>query len=332
MKSAAKRRSHQAAPGRAGIWEVLVVDSKPLRKKAQREYQKAVRDLAAAKAESERFYNEDQPLYTKWLNSNFGALLTEIRDLQHKLVEVHAIVHEVHEEQFFGGHRTMADAYKEVLRRREQPEEAPAEPPGDDPDEASREFEDAFGEKTDEYWARFHEKARNVEPGRISTKPQSGRLKELYRQLARRLHPDKGAAVSAKEKEWWHQTQAAYEEGSIDKLEMILTLVEVEDKGTRESTISVLKKLTAEFKKTLRTLKRQLAQMRGESAWKFSQRTDRAGLFRATELGLRMQREKILFMLRHYNEQVERWSKPRQRPRARTKQPQRQAWTDEEWF
>src|SRR5258708_1552100 len=39
---------------------------------------------------------------------------------------------------------------------------------------------------------------------------ESDRLKELYRTLVRQLHPDRNPKQSAREREFWHQVQAAY--------------------------------------------------------------------------------------------------------------------------
>jgi hypothetical protein len=338
VKSAPKRVSRRPVqPGAAG-WDVVVVDGKPLRKKAQRDYQKTVRDVEAAKAETERFHNEDKPLFSRWMASNFGALLTEIRDLQLKLFEAQNLVDEVQQEYHFGSHRSIASAYRQVLNRREHPEKAEPEEEIDaeEAEEFSREFEEAFGKTAEEFWEQLGQGARQkgAATRQAKTAKSGNRLKELYRTLARRLHPDKGHAVSAKEKEWWHQTQAAYEEGNIEQLEMIFTLLEVEDKGTKEASVSTLQQLTAAFKKTLRTLKRQLTELRRDIAWNFSRRSDRSALFQQTRLSLQTDRDKILWLLHRYEAQIGKWqaldretSTSRKRVRAR-----RSNWMDEEWF
>ena len=56
----------------------------------------------------------------------------------------------------------------------------------------------------------------------------NARVKDLYRQLVRRLHPDHVADLSPKQIEWWHQAQAAYNEGNVEKLEMLLVLTDIE--------------------------------------------------------------------------------------------------------
>lgn len=103
----------------------------------------------------------------------------------------------------------------------------------------------------------------------------SKRLKELYRAVVRRLHPDAHREMTAQKTEWWHQAQAAYEAGDAEQLEVILTLCEIGESGTTASTsASLLQRITAQLKSSLREIKRQLTQWRREPAWDFSNRTD----------------------------------------------------------
>jgi hypothetical protein len=88
----------------------------------------------------------------------------------------------------------------------------------------------------------------------------STRLKELYRKLARRLHPDVHREMTAQKTEWWHQAQAAYEAGDVEQLEVLLTLSEIGESGTTAHTsVSMLQRITARIKSSLREIKRQLA-------------------------------------------------------------------------
>ena len=103
----------------------------------------------------------------------------------------------------------------------------------------------------------------------------SSRLKELYRSVVRRLHPDTQREMTAQKSEWWHQAQAAYEAGDLEQLEVILTLCEIGDNGTTAQTsASLLQRITANLKGTLRELKRQIVQLRNDPAWNFSRRSD----------------------------------------------------------
>ena len=98
-----------------------------------------------------------------------------------------------------------------------------------------------------------------------------------YRALVRRLHPDSQREMTAQKTEWWHQAQAAYEAGDAEQLEVILTLCEIGDTGTTAHTsASLLQRITAQLKNSLREIKRQLAELRREPAWNFSAGPTRA--------------------------------------------------------
>jgi hypothetical protein len=315
VKSSPKRSLSKRQSTAVGAWAVVAVDGTPLRKKAQREYRKALRDLDAAKARLQEFNQRDQPLFSRWINQNFGAILTEIRELQGKLFEAQQLIAEVQQEYFFGGHRSIGHAYREVMRRRAEPEPPPREANdpenADEADDFDREFEESFSEATEDFWARFDPNARKRRQANPSEKAKEGRsrLKDLYRTLARRLHPDKATDLTANEKEWWHQTQAAYDSGNLEQMEMILTLVEIEDKGTGETSVSALAKLTAGFKNRLRALKRQLSELRRDAAWNFSQRADHPVLFNQIQSSLQSDRQRIASLLSEYQAQIDKWNR-----------------------
>jgi phage shock protein A len=85
--------------------------------------------------------------------------------------------------------------------------------------------------------------------------------------------------MTAQKTEWWHQAQAAYEAGDAEQLEVILTLCEIGESGTTAHTsASLLQRITAQLKSSLREIKRQITQRRREPAWNFSGRTDHAAM------------------------------------------------------
>jgi hypothetical protein len=338
VKTTRKRTSRKTVRPSGAGWELLVVDGTPIRKKARRDYQKAVRDLAAARLESERFQQEDKPAFSRWMAKKFGALLAEIREFQGRLAELQQLVAEVEEELEFGPHSTASSAYREVKTRRETAEQDELEAEEAEPKEPNGSHEASennFNKAAEDF---FEQAARERENAAREKKlaRQSGRLKELYRALARRLHPDKGLKLTPREKEWWHQTQAAYETGDIEQLEMILTLLEVEDKGAKQATISTLHQLTAAFKKSLRALKRQLAEFRRDIAWNFSRRQDHDLLARQMRFTLEADRRKLQWVLQRYEEQIQLWERPARRPRpapsAKRVRTAPANWVDEEWF
>ena len=336
-----RRRTRAAAPPRhaatvVSTWSLLVVDTKRIRQKVQRDYQRAARDLNTAREQSERYHSKDKPLFSQWLNKNFGAQLTEMRELQTELFEAQRLVNEVQQEYFYGGHPSIAAAYKRVLQRRAHPEAEAEEqrqaeqeiPPNDAGDSEEK-------NSADDFWERFEELNS---PGKHS-KPQHdsesrARLKDLYRKLARRLHPDNGQQITPRDKELWHQTQDAYDNGQVEVLETILAQLEINDAGAKNAAISTLLQLTAGLKQRLRSLRRELSNLRRDMAWGFSQRTDFSDLVHETEHSFHSDRTKLLWLLTKYRAQIERWelqARPH-RENGKRVRSRRTNWMDEEWF
>jgi hypothetical protein len=304
MKRPASKRTfpkHGTPPGAAAkAGHALVrVDGTAARNKIKRDYEKAKRDLDSTRRQLDQFQQADLPQFTQWLNSHFGALLTELRELSQKLAVDEALVFAVENEVFFGG-GSHARAYKRVIEARDNP--SPPPPPGEDdpadrdqgPFGARPEFEEfeefeggedpleaffnaMFGESGPGEGAR-HKKGPpggpRPEPARHTA--AATRLKELYRALVRRLHPDSQQEMTAQKTEWWHQAQAAYEAGDADQLEVILTLCEIGESGTTVHTsASLLQRITAQMRSSLREIRRQVAERRRDPAWGFSRRADR---------------------------------------------------------
>jgi hypothetical protein len=306
MKRRVSRRpfpQHAAPPAAAHGHALVLVDGTAARKKVKKEYDKARRDLENSRQQLDQFHQADLPQFTQWLNSHFGALLTELRELSQKLAADEALVYLVESEVFMGG-GSYARAYKRVIEARDNPKPPPPPPPDGEPSDREREpfggrpeFEDfdEFTGEEDPLEAFFNSifgeagphKHQGKRPGEKSDPrgdfraetakppPSSARLKELYRALVRLLHPDTQAEMTPQKTEWWHQAQAAYEAGDVEQLEVILTLCEISASGTTVHTsASLLQRITAQMRSSLRGIKRQIAERRRDPAWGFSRKAD----------------------------------------------------------
>lgn len=264
---------------------MVPVDSIPVRKKARKEYERVVKQLEEARQEREQFYQHDRPRYERWLNATFGSLLTRMRELMRQEHESASLVQEVQQEFYFGNHRSIVAAYRAVLDRRNTPAPAPGDGQESDPGQKGKKskskkrspdpfdegFEDFLRDFAEEQSRRQQEKEmRDFEAG-FKAPPPDLRLKDLYRTLVRKLHPDKNAIVDARKLEWWHQVQEAYEKEDVQQLEVILTLCEIEEKGVSTSTpVGLLVRITAQFKGALSAIKRELKNFKKDPAWNFS--------------------------------------------------------------
>jgi len=101
--------------------------------------------------------------------------------------------------------------------------------------------------------------------------PQSDtRVKELYRMLVRRLHPDLRADGDAAVSMLWHEVQEAYALGDVERMEILLALSDIEsDNLGEQTTLFQMRAVLGELRRALRALQRSLAQARTHDAWNF---------------------------------------------------------------
>lgn len=324
-----KRKKPPGRPARLSKCRLLlVVDNEPLRQRALKDYLAAEKTLLRLRAEMETFETRDLPAFHRWEASVFGALLTEIREMESALAEKQRILAEVEEEAYWMN-CSMVAAYRKVMRRLSQPEPSFAEQnddpfPGhgdarEDGDTGERMFGDSDlppGFDFADYDAmskaerkKFHasyagigavfeavtgnpapnldevlrrERGESPPPPRVRL-PQApppehtseeDRLKSLYRRLARELHPDANPHHGWRERELWHEVQAAYEARDLDRLEAAAGRVEVGSQGAAHTLpLSRLARMTRGLRSAMRGLKTQIRHARSHAAWNFSARS-----------------------------------------------------------
>ena len=297
---------------------VIPIDGDPIRKKARKDYEKARRELDKARLQIEQYHTQDRPAFARWLNANFGKFLTEIRELSRQAHEQHRLLSEI-SDYIWSHNVSEVEAYLAVMFRREHPEEAAAaeakaraeaeakarkrgqaEPPpgfdksGDEEDDEDFEFEDAPDEKAFREFSSLFEETFGFKippemhpPGATPKPVQTASVKELYRTLVRKLHPDKQATMTAQKLEWWHEVQDAYAANDAERLATILSLVEMSaGEPTAHTSVSVFQRLVARLKASLRDVKREVAQGRRDPAWNFSQLREHQAT--AARIGLEM--------------------------------------------
>ena len=326
MKQRTARKSVKVLAAAAHL-HPLVIDSSRIRKKARQDYEKAKRALARGRQQLEAHQQQDQPAYDRWMNGQFGPLLTQLREINAVLHEKRRLWLEVRSVALMGG-LSEAEAYEEVMRRRQTPEAKPASPEDDSPGEQRAADDgcgaDAAGEP-DPFadFAEFFEKeGRGFNQffngpdgcwdaaGRPAPQKSFPRqVKELYRILARKLHPDAQHEMTAQKREWWHQVQAAYAEGDVERLEVILTFCEIEERSSTAATsVSLLGRIAAQLKRALREVKRELFACRRSPAWNFTQRPDHRQLARDIEFEVRADLHAIQSQVNGLEAQFQDWA------------------------
>jgi hypothetical protein len=143
--------------------DLLVIDNKPIRRKAVTNCSRILKTYKSLKQEIAQFEQTDKPLFRQWFNASFGAQLTEIRELQKEADELEDFVHLVHFIKYSRGisfHR----AYILAEELKKNPEKIKAEyndftsddswydfSDADDPDDDEEEFPGEDGEDDEDF-------------------------------------------------------------------------------------------------------------------------------------------------------------------------------------
>lgn len=259
-KSSAKRGSHRKRSAKV-FGPLMVVDQKPFLKKALARCQRIRRDLAKRQKELSAFEEGDVPAYQAWIATEFGALLTQLREDHEAVAQLDAWLYLIDFSQEMMG-VPQSEVYEYVRKHREDPDYWD---PRYDPDPKEIEAEDEaaaaeFEEMDDEERAMFEDFMKGIaedvfgidadelekEPGfpgwsegsahhkpapSAVRKREASELKQLYRRLARRLHPDVNRAGGAVAERRWEQLQAAYEAENLDKLRALEAICDADETG-----------------------------------------------------------------------------------------------------
>ena len=141
--------------------------------------------------------------------------------------------------------------------------------------------------------------------------PIDARVKELYRLLVRRLHPDLRADGSAAVSAMWHEVQEAYAASDIAHLEILLALSDIEsDRFSDQTSVSQMRAVLAELTRALFALEDSLRQARDEDAWGFARTGAEPGLHervdRELQATLRRRSDRLSLLKRT----IADWSRP----------------------
>ena len=147
------------------------------------------------------------------------------------------------------------------------------------------------------------------------------RLKELYRILVRRLHPDMRADSDPNVSAIWHDVQEAYADGNVERLEMLLAFTDMQAEGVGEkTTVGQMLAVLQELRSSLHALLRTLSGAKREMAWDFARNANRERL----EFKLRTQLERDIAARERQLTELESfigsWTVPkRSRPRRQSR-------------
>ena len=99
---------------------------------------------------------------------------------------------------------------------------------------------------------------------------EHSRIKELYRALARKLHPDTNSDIDQKQRELWFDVQAAYETKDIERLEVLSAMSDLYDDSLNSiENVWALISLQGTLLSGLRQLQMEINILKVSPAWNF---------------------------------------------------------------
>lgn len=290
---------------------IVLIDQRPLRSEAGAECQEAMARLEKARRIWRRFERKDKPAFIRWRAREFGALLSKAREVEAQIREHETLVYEVEMEMrrtIIDPH----SAYQRVMFRRAHPNAAEESRTaraagagrrvtefeqealfqdwvkkfiGTNPDKMDDAAYDAsfhafkshmFGSRREEPLPNENRRAnapRRAEVEKEIVPPIDARVKELYRLLVRRLHPDLRSDGNAAVSSLWHEVQEAYAMADVGRMEILLALSEIEsDSMGEQTTIAQMRAVRQELERALDALQRSLHEAKRDDAWDFARK------------------------------------------------------------
>lgn len=291
------------------------------------------------------------PTYERWLQAVFGKQLAEEAALDARIAELEDLAAEVAALKFWSD-CSEREAYEQIqrARKKQRPEASQEAPPEEDADSGFSDEERIFreflrqslGEDPDDiprkqyrqFFQEFQEATgRSADSQRYP--PQSGRpqrrskvssqIKELYRILVRKLHPDSGADYDGEAERLWHDLQEAYKDHDLERMEILLALTEIHD-GTDAPRTGIfhIRKVTAGFMRSARDLQAQLRKLALDPAARFAAARDREAFTRQFRAKLSRRLASARSHLAKLEALVASWTQPRKR-RSPTRKKQTSA-------
>ncbi len=233
--------------------EIIIIDEKPLRKAALSEIEQANALLDQLKSEWIVYSEKDQSAYSRWLYTEFSPVIGEITHCIRELREKHRLIEAVQEEAELKN-IDLSEAYQNVISgksHRDQPSEEKVQSHDDEwSDEATSDSKFEMPSDSD----------------------ADGRIRQVYRYLAKILHPD----VQAGPREPWHsalwlEVQEAYGEKNLGRLETIAERLKSKQKQSFSlPTIWELRQMISRTIQSIGALRWDLKRARRDRSWGFS--------------------------------------------------------------
>lgn len=271
---------------------LLVVDQKPFLKKLLTQCRRLRTELRKKQERLRKFEEVEMAAYERWYHSEFGSLLTEIREMKEEIGSLEYVFDHLEWYSCFRPEK-LEEIHSELMRRLREGTLYSFVPPTEEEEGESEDEEDDDEFEDEEDWGEFQEAAeafrkafesafggganasedeqwRNKTIAGRSPSSADGAVKSLYRTLAKRLHPDHSDLESPVRERRWHELQTAYEDGDLEALQRIEAVCDMEVGGlSLRLGLARLRDLAAYHRSHVEPLRHALRQVKRHPAFNF---------------------------------------------------------------
>jgi len=249
----------------------LIIDEAPIRQRVLTELEQAEAELDALNHEWAVFCDKDKAAFVQWYNTAFASLHSDLQSLTLEIYKKRILIREVIDMATNAG-IDFAEAYQRVIRA--EHEKDFLDDLDDEQTAGSDETDDDFD--YDSHSRDSHgERPEHNHPERAALPPPEQNVKDLYRALAKKLHPDliKDREQTVEERGLWFRVQSAYEARDAARLEALLAEASGGEhrRAPRERlSISDILNLVTGLFASVESMRRRIRKARRDRAWGFS--------------------------------------------------------------
>ena len=296
-----RRRAQRKTPPNEPA-PLLVIDQKPILKKALAQCRRLRTELNKKQARLREFEEEEMAAYQRWYSAEFGPRLTELRELRESLQDHEFVADQMGWCEMCRPDK-LAEVFEELMQRLEAGTLHAFEPPppdhpeeeeeeeeddifdDDDDDDIFEDMEEAFKAAFDSFFGFSdddetsdddeHERRGhgvNHHGHKKQQSPEAAAIKTLYRTLAKRLHPDHSDLEELLRERRWHELQKAYDEQDLAALQRIEAVCDMEDAGGLSIKLGLarLRDLAAYQRSHVQPIRDALRQAKRHPAFNFA--------------------------------------------------------------
>jgi Plasmid pRiA4b ORF-3-like protein len=317
---------------------LMLIDNEPIRRRYRKELDRARTQLHKLEAELERFKGDDDTAFKVWLYRTFPVRLSRIRELHEKVAKLASRLNLMREFQNHGV-KTPGAAYHRAVRVETGEDPMPDFPPPPvshlNPESieerellraAMRGLAEDMGLDSDSIEDELDTMLGEPEEDRQRPKKEGYQeCQSLYRQIALRLHPDRGGTMSEAEAQIWYRAQDAYAAHDVLTLRQLWSRIADQSNSLFQLSCGDMIAAIIETETQIAALRALRDSLKREPAWNFSRLTAKQLQSRRIrvekdlveqEASIREQLEELRRQCEHFSELRQRWEAKNRGPVA----------------